>query len=143
MLAGKTTLRSARVGWRVRSELRQVLSSAVFAFVAGAVLWPPGAVYWTAVAAVVGDGVALAAVGVLAVLLGAAFARTTAVDLSRVAAGGVLAYVAGMVVVDVGFEPESPGHYVLYGGLLVALVAGAALSTWWRDRPGRTDHTAR
>jgi hypothetical protein len=133
------TLRSARVGWRVRSELRQVLSSAVFAFVAGAVLWPPGAVYWTAVAAVVGDGVALAAVGVLAVVLGAAFAHATAVDLPWVAAGGAVAYAGGMVVVDVAYEPESPARYVLYGGLLVALVAGAALSTWWRDRSDRSD----
>ena len=120
-----------------------MLSSAAFAFVAGAVLWPPGAVYWTAVAAVVGDGVALAAVGALAVALGAAFARTTAVDLPWVAAGGAVAYVVGMVVVDVAVEPESPVHYVLYGGLLVALVAGAALSTRWRDRTGRTDRDAR
>jgi hypothetical protein len=74
---------------------------------------------------------------VLAVLLGAAFARTTAVALPWVAAGGAVAYVAGMVVVDVAFQPESPVHYVLYAGLLVALVAGAALSTWWRGRTGR------
>lgn len=127
----------------MRSELRGTLASAAFAFVAGAVLWPPGAVYWTAVAAVVGDGVALAAVGALAVLFGGAFARTTGVDLPWIAAGGALAYVAGMVLVDVAFAPESPAHYVLYGGLLVALVAGAALSTWWHDRAARAARAAR
>jgi hypothetical protein len=125
----------------VWSALRQSLSSAAFVVVAGAVLWPPGAVYWTAVAAVVGDGVALAVVGMLAVALGAGFAHATAVDVPWVAAGGAVAYVAGMVVVDVVIQPESPVHYVLYAGVLVALVAGAALSAWWRDRSDRTDRS--
>jgi hypothetical protein len=114
-----------------------VLSSAAFAFAAGAVLWPPGAVYWTAVAAVVGDAVALATAGVLAVLLGVGFERTTAFDPWWVAAGGAVAYVTGTVVVDVAVQPGSPAHYVLYAGLLAALVAGAALSARWRDRSDR------
>ena len=126
----------------MRSELRGALSSAAFAFVAGAVLWPPGAVYWTAVAAVVGDGVTLALVGVLAIVLGAAFVHATGVAVPWFAAGGAVAYVVGMIVVDVGFDPASPVHYVLYGALLVALVAGAAVSTWWRGRT-RQGRTAR
>jgi len=117
------------------STLRSVAVSAAFVFLVGAVLWPPRAVYWTRLAAVVGDGVTLAVVGLLALALGAAFARTTAVDARAVAAGGVVAYVVGMVLIEATLTPDSPVHFVWYAALGACLVGGAALGGSAAARP--------
>jgi len=107
--------------------IRDAGRAALFAFVAGAALWPPGAVYWEALAAIAGDAVALGAVAGLALVLGAMFARATGTAVRRVAAGGLVAYVAGMTAIELAMEPDGPAHFVLYGGILACLVAGAAL----------------
>lgn len=109
---------------------RSVAGSAVAAFLAGLALWPPRAVYWTRLAAVVGDGVTLAVVCLLAVTLGAGFQRVTGADLPSFAVGGLVAYAVGMAAIEVWLPPDSPAHLVWYAVLLACLVGGAAL----RDR---------
>jgi hypothetical protein len=108
-------------------SLRSVVASAAVVALAGLALWPPRAVYWTRLARVVGDGVTLAAVCLLALALGAAFARVTGVGVCSVAAGGVVAYVLGMVAIEAALRPESPVHLVWYAVLVGCLVGGAAL----------------
>jgi hypothetical protein len=109
---------------------RAVAGSAVAVFLAGLALWPPRAVYWTRLAAVVGDGVALSVVCLLAAAVGAAFAWLTGVGVRPVAVGGLVAYAVGMVAIEVWLSPDSPAHLVWYAVLLVCLVGGVAL----RDR---------
>jgi len=108
-------------------QLRPVASSAVVAVLVGLALWPPRAVYWTGVAAVVGDGVTLAVVCLLAVALGAAFAWLAAVDVRSVAVGGVVAYAVGMAGIEATLSPDSPVHLVWYAVLVGCFVGGAAL----------------
>jgi len=111
------------------SHTRDVLASGLFALAALAALWPPRAVYWERVAAVLGDGPTLGLVGLLAVGLGAAFARLTAVSSRSFAIGTALAYAAGMAALELLLAPDSPAHLVLYAALAVAILAGA---TAWR-----------
>jgi hypothetical protein len=99
----------------------------VSALVAGAVLWPPGPVYWTALSARVGDGPTLALVVVLAASLGVVLASATDVRVPEVTAGALVAYVAGMAAVAAVSTPDSPAHLVWYGVLATAFVGGAAL----------------
>ena len=107
--------------------IRDAGRAAVFALVAGAALWPPGAVYWEALAAVAGDAVTVGVVAALAVFLGATFGHATGITTLRVAAGGTVAYVAGMAAIELVLRPDSPAHYLLYAGVLACLVAGVAL----------------
>ncbi len=51
------------------APLKEVVTSWGFVFVAGAVLWPPRAVYWEDVAVYVGETLTLGSVGLLAVSL--------------------------------------------------------------------------
>jgi hypothetical protein len=90
----------------------------------------PEAVHWTRLAAVVGDGVTLSVVCLLAVTLGVAFAWLTGVDVPSFAVGGVVAYAVGMAAIEVWLSPDSPAHLVWYAVLLACLVGGVAL----RDR---------
>mgnify|MGYP006277896849 CR=1 FL=1 len=106
---------------------RDVAGSAAFALLTGAVLWPPGAVYWTRLAALVGDGPTIGVVLLVAVAFGAGFAHVTAVGVWRFLLGGVVAYAVGMAAVAAVSTPDSPVHLVWYGGLLGCLVAGVAL----------------
>jgi hypothetical protein len=108
-------------------SFRSVAASAAFVALAGLALWPPRAVYWTRLARVVGDGVTLATVCLLALALGAAFARIAGVDVRAVAVGGVVAYALGMVAIEVALTPGSPVHLVWYAALVGCLVGGAAL----------------
>jgi hypothetical protein len=107
--------------------VREIVASGAFALLSGTVLWPPGAVYWTAVAAVVGDSVTLGIVLLLAVGLGVVFGRLTRVRVRRFLAGGVVAYAVGMAAIEVGSAPTSPAHLVWYGGVLACLVGGTVL----------------
>jgi hypothetical protein len=116
-------------------DRRDAAASALFAFLAGVALWSPRAVYWTALAAVVGDGPTLAVVAALAVALGAAFVRATGVAVVDLARGVLLAYVVGMAAIEATIRPDSPVHLVGYGALAACLVAGGALAgRVWRAR---------
>jgi len=117
-------------------DLREVAASTLFALVAMGALWPPGAVYWERVAAVVGDGPTLALVGLLAVGLGVAFARLSSASTGSFAAGVALAYAVGMVAVELRLDPDSPAHLVWYAALAAALLVGTAL---WGAYAGRVD----
>lgn len=104
--------------------IAEVAVATAAVLVAGFGLWPPGAVYWTRVADVVGEGPTLLVVFALAVGLGAWFARTSSFAVRHVIAGGLLAYVLGMGAIEVLLAPDSPVHLIGYGVLLAALVAG-------------------
>ncbi|AZH24808.1 hypothetical protein [Haloplanus aerogenes] len=117
------------------SSLRSVAASAAFVFLAGLVLWPPRVVYWTRLAAVVGEPVTLGVVCFLALVLGAAFAHVTDVDVRSVAAGGVVAYLVGMALIETALTPDSPVHLVWYAALGACLVGGTVLGI--RVRAGR------
>ena len=104
-----------------------VAGSALFALVAGVALWPPGAVYWEALATVAGDGPTLVVVAVIGLALGATFVRATDVSVVDLASGVLLAYVAGMATVEAVIRPDSPVHLVGYGALAACLVAGGTL----------------
>ena len=118
------------------SPARDVPASALFALAAMAALWPPRAVYWHRVAVVVGEGPTLGLVGLLAVGLGATFARVTGASARSFAAGTVLAYAAGMAALERFLAPDSPAHLVWYGALAVAILLGV---TAWRVHAGRID----
>jgi len=113
-------------------HVRAVAESAAAIFFAGLALWPPRAVYWTRLAAVVGDAVTLAVVPLAALVLGAVLRRVTGVDLPSFAVGGLVAYAVGMAAIEVWLTPDSPAHLVWYAALLVGLVGGAAV----QDRYG-------
>lgn len=111
-------------------SLREPSVSALFVLVATVALWPPRAVYWDRVAAVVGGAVTVAAVAALALGLGAAFAWRTRVRPSRFVLGGLVAYAVGMVAVEVAVAPDSPAHLVWYAGLVGCLVTGVVIVRW-------------
>ncbi|MDS0477572.1 hypothetical protein [Natrinema sp. 1APR25-10V2] len=106
----------------------EIAASAVFVFAAGFALWPPRHVYWSRVGNVLGEPLTLALVVVLAVIVGGGAVALLNVRLAAFAAGGLIAYVAGMALIAVVIEPISPVHLVLYGGLLACFVLGAAIS---------------
>lgn len=118
------------------ATVRDVLTSAFFVLAAMTALWPPRAVYWERVSAVVGDGPTLVLVGVVAVGLGGVFARLTGVSSRSFATGTVLAYATGMVAITPVLSPDSPAHLVWYAVLAVAILAGA---TVWHVHAGRVD----
>ena len=112
-----------------------VAGSALFVLVAGAVLWPPGAVYWTALAAVVGDGPTLAVVALLGGVAGVAFVRVTGVSGADLARGALVAYVLGMAAIEASTSPDSPVHLLGYAALAGCLVGGGALAARVRSAP--------
>ncbi|WP_459193363.1 hypothetical protein [Halosimplex sp. J119] len=111
------------------NDARGVAASAAFTAAAGIALWPPRAVYWTAVAERIGDVPTLAVVIAAAIALGGAFAIVSDVRPREFAAGAALAYVLGMAAIAVVIAPESPVHLGLYGGIALCLVAGAVAAT--------------
>jgi len=113
---------------------RDVAASGAFALLSGVVLWPPGAVYWTGVAAAVGEVPTIGLVVFSAVALGTAFGHVTRIGVRRFLGGGVPAYVVGMVAIRVVPAPDSPVHLVWYAGLLACLSGGVALDGYVRGR---------
>jgi len=114
---------------RALPDARAITASVVFTVVAGFALWPPRAVYWTAVAAAVGETATLALVVALAVALGAAFESVTGVGVRAFAVGAALAYLLGMATVALALSPDSPAHLVLYGAIDGCLLAGVAAAS--------------
>lgn len=113
-------------------DWRDVATSAVFAFLAGVALWPPRSVYWSELAAILGGGPTILLVGVAAVALGAAFEYLTETALRPVAAGTVIAYVVGAVLIALLLGPDSPVHLVWYALLGLCLFAGVASVAMFR-----------
>ena len=106
----------------------QLIRIAFGSLVAGYLLWPPGNVYWTAVADAIGTAATMGIVFLLAFLFGAGVLRWPDISLATFGLGGSVAYVVGMVLIDVLVAPESPVHYVLYAGLLVCALLGGVAS---------------
>lgn len=108
---------------------RPVLRSAVFALVAGVILWPPvpELLYWSAFDWL-GDAVVVPVLAA-SVAVGAGFGALTAISWRSFAVGGTLAYLLGMVGVQAVLAPEGPVHLLLYGTVLIGVVAGVAIST--------------
>jgi hypothetical protein len=115
-----------------------VTASALVAGVAGYLLWPPGAVYWTGVADAVGEPVTMGVVFLLAGVVGAGFAAATQLSLADLGAGGALAYVVGMALIEATMTPDSPVHFLLYGAFLCVGLVGAAGVRWTGDEGGRS-----
>ena len=105
---------------------RDILRSAVFALVAGAILWPPASelVYWTAVAAL-GDAVILLVLGA-SVAVGFVFGVLTTVSPRSFAVGGTLTYLIGMSAFEITLTPDSPVHFLLYGVILIGMCIGVS-----------------
>jgi hypothetical protein len=101
--------------------------TAVFAFVAGAVLWPPGWAYWLVVAPMLGDSGTVAVIYFLTMALGLAFTAITLFPLRAIVAGGGAAYLAGMVALTVTVTPAGWFQYVWYAALLGCFLGGACL----------------
>jgi hypothetical protein len=70
----------------------------------------------------------MAIVFLLAFLFGAGVLRWTDVSLASFGLGGGVAYVVGMVLIDILTTPDSPVHYILYAGLLVCALLGGVAS---------------
>ena len=121
-------------------HLRQVAASALFALVAGAVVWPPveELVYWTALEPI-GDAVVVP-VALVSALLGAGFARLVPVAPRSFALGATGAYLAGMGVAEVWLGPESPVHLLLYSVVLIGLAVGVGVTSTAGEE--RDDDTA-
>lgn len=111
----------------MRNIVKVSALSAGFVFIAGFSLWPPGAVYWEALSAVVGPVMTLAIVIGFAAVLGGTFAWATDVDVLSFVLGGLVAYAGWMVAIELTMTPDSPVHFILYGLLLICMTAGAVL----------------
>jgi hypothetical protein len=118
---------------------REILSSAVFALVAGAILWPPASelVYWDVFAAM-GDAVVLLVL-VGSVAVGFVFGALTGVSRRSFAVGGTLAYLIGMAGIEVALTTDSPVHFLLYGAILIGLCLGVVVA---KAEPGNSIFTS-
>ena len=125
-------------------SIQDVAASAVFVTVAGTVVWPPveASLVWSRIPALdaLCDVVVLPVV-LVAVALGAAFGRATGIGPRPFAAGTAIAYVAGMIALELLLLPASPVHLLLYGALAVGFGAGvvgvAVLGQRGRPAPDR------
>lgn len=117
-----------------RVRPRPTLAAAGLAVAVGLVLWPPGAVYWTPLAAAVGDGPTVALVAGLAVAAGAAAGRLTGVRGREFLVGTLAAYAAGVAALEATVAPDGPVYLVWYGALAGCLVGGTAVGARARRR---------
>lgn len=110
-------------------NLRAILRDAVFAFVAGVVLWPPVSelLYWS-IFDNVGDAVILLVL-VASVAVGAGYGAFTTVTPQSFAVGGTLSYLIGMGGIEAVLTPDSPVHFLLYGVILVGMETGVLAVT--------------
>ena len=104
----------------------EAIASGVAVFAFGYLLWPPGQVYWTAVSNVIGGPLSLLVVAGLAVAFGVLLGRTTPIRPGAFVAGGLLAYLLGMLLIESTTTPDSPVHRYWYGFLLVCAIVGHA-----------------
>jgi len=109
--------------------LSRLLVASALAFVVGYALWPPRHVYWLSVATVVGEGVVLALVAVLASLVGMGVTTVLEYSSREFVVGGLVAYAVGMALIELVFATDSPVHFLLYGGFLLCYSLGVAIGT--------------
>jgi len=111
----------------VRTSLRQIAASALFALLAGAVVWPPveGLLYWTVLGAL-GDAVVVP-VFLVSAALGAGFARLYPVEPRAFTMGATGAYLLAAGVIRWWLAPDSPVHLVLYSVILIGLAVGVGV----------------
>ena len=109
-------------------NLSSIGTSGVGIFLAGVLLWPPGAVYWGSLAARVGFVTTVAAVFVLCAVVGTGVAMVSDVPIRTLAIGGLGAYAIGLVPLALLLAPASASEYaIVYGGFLSCFVLGAVL----------------
>ena len=122
--------------------LSSIGTSGVGIFLAGVLLWPPGAVYWGSLSARVGFVTTVAAVFVLCGVAGTVVALRSDVSIRTLASGGLGAYAIGLVPLALLLVPASASEYALvYGGFLGCFVLGAALVRLIRYRVPATPAT--
>lgn len=111
----------------MNTSSRQIAASALFALLAGAVVWPPveGLLYWAALEPI-GDAVVVPVLLVSAAL-GAGFARLYPVEPRAFTMGATGAYLLAMGVVRWWLAPDSPVHLVLYSVVLIGLAVGVGV----------------
>lgn len=113
------------------NRLIEVTLSGIVIFIAGFVLWPPTDSiwqWWT----VISEGPEMGLI-VLIVLIG--LSTATGLGLSTVGnirpsnliIGGILAFITGMLLINLIISPDSPSHLLLYGFILVFVFLGAAI----------------
>ncbi|ATW87951.1 hypothetical protein halTADL_1158 [Halohasta litchfieldiae] len=104
----------------------EISVSTVVSFVVGYLLWPPRAVYWAALVPFLGSPATVGIVFLTAAVAGAVVAWSRPYRLSSVTYGGLLAYVFGMLGIELAVSADSPVHLFFYATLLVCFVLGAA-----------------
>lgn len=104
-------------------------ASAVYILVTGSLAWPPTNSYWLPVANVVGDKPTLILLFTVTGLLGAAYSSRTDVESMDYAAGGALAYTAGMTAIELLLNPATTAYLLTYAAVLVSMYVGFAAET--------------
>ncbi len=111
----------------MRSRGLEVVVSTIGLFVIGYLLWPPGRVYWLALADVIGVTLTMTLLFATATVVGALVTTLVDVSLGVLAFSGAVAYLVGMWLIEITISPISPVHLLLYAGLLCCLLVGAAI----------------
>jgi len=92
------------------------------------VLWPPTDVFprwWTVLPETLqGDLPLLALLLGFGTIAGSVLTAIVGIRPQYLLAGGMLAYVGSLVVIEVRLTPESPVHWVLYGVIFVGILCG-------------------
>ena len=113
------------------SRITEVVLSTVLVSIAFYVLWPVGDVpwqWWTVLPETLrGDGPLLSILLVLSCGTGVVALKVTGIRAQNLAIGGFIAFLLSMTVIEVLLSPNSPAHWILYGTLLVGIVAGGFL----------------
>jgi len=105
----------------------EISVTTVVGFVVGYLLWPPRAVYWATLAPFIGGPATVGVVFFTAAVAGAVVAWHRPYRLSSITYGGLLAYVFGMLAIELSVPSDSPVHLLVYTALLVCFVLGAAV----------------
>jgi hypothetical protein len=113
--------------WR----LGEIILSSVVIFIAGFILWPPNDTiwqWWTVIAEGPERGLIVLVVLIgLSVATGLGLSTVGDVRPSSLLIGGILAFIAGMILIRFIISPDSPSHFLLYGFILVLVFLGAAI----------------
>lgn len=104
-------------------------ASAIYTLVAGSLAWPPTNSYWLPIASLAGDKPTLILLFTVTGLLGAAYSSHTDVESMDYAAGGALAYVAGMTAVELLLDPATTAYLLTYAAVLISMYVGFAAET--------------